>query len=176
MREKLKKKDAMSEHGSDLSFYSAQQNPNTLLLCDPPEDVEEDSPQNDGARKMSLFADATGDRDHDGEDSDRDSRCGSGSCVPGSTKPSSDIVDVPNISRLLRRATSSFLIPLTDQTGSCGNIITGLLSLTVVGSLLGLVMPKNPALPTPLYRMISSIVGYVYFICWSVSFYPQVRT
>lgn len=50
----------------------------------------------------------------------------------------------------------------------------GMLALLVVGSLLGVASHKNPSLPTPWYQYVSAIIGYVYFMCWSVSFYPQV--
>jgi cystinosin len=46
--------------------------------------------------------------------------------------------------------------------------------LAVVGVALGLVLPTNVNLPTPWYRYVSNAVGYWYFSCWSVSFYPQV--
>ena len=69
---------------------------------------------------------------------------------------------------------SSFVIPLTDQTGSPSNIIKGLLSLAILGGLLGIAMPKDENLPTPWYRLVSSIIGYTYFCAWSISFYPQV--
>lgn len=75
---------------------------------------------------------------------------------------------------LLRRVGSSFFIPLTDQTGSPSKIIVGLFSLAIVGSIIGSIMPKDQTLPTPWYRLLSSIIGYTYFCAWSISFYPQV--
>jgi len=44
----------------------------------------------------------------------------------------------------------------------------------VVGASIGLATPKNHALPSPLYRNVSAAIGYIYFLAWSVSFYPQV--
>ena len=64
--------------------------------------------------------------------------------------------------------------PLTDDTGSGWGVLVGLLSLTVVGSCLGLLLPHNQDLPTRWYRSVSSAIGYTYFLSWSVSFYPQV--
>ncbi len=64
----------------------------------------------------------------------------------------------------------------SDQSGSCQNLTTGLSIVFVAGAIIGILMPKNPALPHPLYRVISSIVGYTYFVSWSVSYYPQVIT
>lgn len=37
-----------------------------------------------------------------------------------------------------------------------------------------MVLPVNPNLTEP-YARISNCVGYVYFLAWTVSFYPQVR-
>ncbi|RYG51179.1 hypothetical protein EON67_03905 [archaeon] len=46
----------------------------------------------------------------------------------------------------------------------------------VTGTALGLGLPPNdPKYPDP-WRHISGIVGWVYFMAWSVSFYPQVIT
>lgn len=67
-----------------------------------------------------------------------------------------------------------FLSPLTDETGSGWGVVAGLTTLTIVGTTLGLLLPQNQALPTPWYRAVSSSIGYTYFSCWSVSFYPQV--
>ena len=47
-------------------------------------------------------------------------------------------------------------------------------SLFLIGSTIGLTLPKNKALPTPWYRNLSAAIGYIYFLCWSVSFWPQV--
>lgn len=53
-------------------------------------------------------------------------------------------------------------------------IMRNVLLLLLSGITLGLVMPKNNDLPTPSIRIISSCIGYTYFLSWSVSFYPQV--
>lgn len=68
-------------------------------------------------------------------------------------------------------------VPFTDEEGSCHKIGSGLGSLCVLGTTLGLVMPKNQHLQGewyPWYRVISSVIGYNYFVMWSVCFYPQV--
>ena len=49
-----------------------------------------------------------------------------------------------------------------------------ILILLTCGIILGSILPKNKDLPTPTMRYISSIIGYTYFLCWSISFYPQV--
>lgn len=37
----------------------------------------------------------------------------------------------------------------------------------------GLGLPPNPSLPLP-YGWFSAVVGWAYFACWSISFYPQI--
>jgi len=73
----------------------------------------------------------------------------------------------------LRKTLSLMLSPLVDESGSGWGVVLGLCTLFIVGSCLGLLLPKNDALPTPWYRTLSSCIGYTYFLCWSVSFYPQ---
>jgi hypothetical protein len=51
---------------------------------------------------------------------------------------------------------------------------SGLGSLCIVGTLLGLIMPKNENLHGQWYRFVSSIIGYNYFVLWSICFYPQI--
>jgi cystinosin len=77
--------------------------------------------------------------------------------------------------RSFRRTASLFLSPFTGEEGR-GSVVAGLSLLVAVGSGIGAAVPKNPSLPTLWYRWISSCVGYTYFLCWSVSFYPQVVT
>jgi cystinosin len=74
------------------------------------------------------------------------------------------------------RQVKSILNVYTEQYGSCRNITKGLALLTFFGTIIGLAMPKNPALFTPWYRSLSSIIGYTYFMCWSVGYYPQIVT
>mmetsp|Transcript_13023 Transcript_13023/g.20210 ORF Transcript_13023/g.20210 Transcript_13023/m.20210 type:complete len:349 (-) Transcript_13023:289-1335(-) len=66
------------------------------------------------------------------------------------------------------------LSPLIDESGSGWGVAMGLLMLAVVGAALGLVLPQDDNLPTPWYRTASNMIGYYYFTCWSISFYPQV--
>jgi cystinosin len=75
----------------------------------------------------------------------------------------------------LRRTASLFLSPFTGEEGR-GSVAAGLLLLAAAGSAVGALMPKNSSLPTPWYRWASSCTGYTYFLCWSVSFYPQMLT
>ena len=96
----------------------------------------------------------------------------SGACISPSSVP--EMTPPAPRHPLLRRVGSSFFIPLTDQTGSPLKIIVGLFSLAIVGSTIGSIMPKDQTLPTPWYRLLSSIIGYTYFCAWSISFYPQV--
>ena len=53
-------------------------------------------------------------------------------------------------------------------------IKTKILALILVGTIIGSLVPKNDNLPTPCVRYLSSIIGYTYFLCWSISFYPQL--
>ena len=74
----------------------------------------------------------------------------------------------------ISRRASSFIEPFNDHTGAPKSVIAGLFNLTVVGTIIGVLMPQNETLPTPWYRLLSSITGYCYFIFWCASFYPQV--
>jgi cystinosin len=73
-----------------------------------------------------------------------------------------------------RRTLSLLAAPLVDESGSARSVVAGLCSLFLVGATIGLVSRKNATLPTPWYRWVSAMIGYIYFLCWSVSFYPQV--
>ena len=69
------------------------------------------------------------------------------------------------------------LSPLTDETGDAASVVTGLSTLFFVGGVLGVfIMPHDSHLHPPWYRIISAAIGYIYFLAWSVSFYPQVLT
>jgi cystinosin len=78
-----------------------------------------------------------------------------------------------NNNKRVRRTISLMLSPLTDESGSGWGVVFGLLTLFCVGSILGLILPKNEALPSPVYRTVSSCIGYTYFLAWSTSFWPQ---
>ena len=71
---------------------------------------------------------------------------------------------------------SIFQIYADQSVSSCLNLTKGLSIAASIGIFLGLIIPKNPNLPSPFYRYISSIIGYTYFVAWSVSFYPQIIT
>jgi cystinosin len=75
---------------------------------------------------------------------------------------------------IFRRTLSLLASPLTDDTGSFKSVVAGLFSLFVVGAAIGLGLPKNQSLPSPWYRSVSAVIGWIYFVAWSVSFYPQV--
>eukprot|EP00567_Pseudictyota_dubia_P008595 CAMPEP_0197443548 /NCGR_PEP_ID=MMETSP1175-20131217/9260_1 /TAXON_ID=1003142 /ORGANISM="Triceratium dubium, Strain CCMP147" /LENGTH=420 /DNA_ID=CAMNT_0042974195 /DNA_START=1605 /DNA_END=2867 /DNA_ORIENTATION=- len=171
-----KKKAGMSDD-SDLSFHSAEQN-TPLLQADHSASIatEEDVAPclDDGPEKLSLSA-YQEETSGDGASSTVDKEAPSNDDEDGSANADADGEQrQPKSYRLFHRVGSSFLIPLTDQRGSLSSIALGLFCLALVGTVLGLVMPKESSLPTPVWRTISSIVGYTYFICWSISFYPQV--
>lgn len=56
--------------------------------------------------------------------------------------------------------------------GSRKSVVAGLTTILVIGTIIGLIAPKNLLL-TPPYRSISAAIGYIYFMAWSISFYPQ---
>jgi len=67
-----------------------------------------------------------------------------------------------------------FASPLLDEKGSIASVLAGMFTLSAIGSAIGIVSPKNPSFPTVWYQYTSAMIGYIYFICWSISFYPQV--
>ena len=76
------------------------------------------------------------------------------------------------VSRLYRRFQSTIAHILVDEEGTGWPVVYGLLALLITGSILGAILPKDASLP-PRYRTVSAAIGYTYFMCWSVSFYPQ---
>lgn len=73
-----------------------------------------------------------------------------------------------------RRTLSKLASPLLDESGDGTSVVAGLFSLFLIGTVIGLLMPKNQDLPTEWYRTMSACIGWIYFMCWSISFYPQV--
>mmetsp|Transcript_22113 Transcript_22113/g.65580 ORF Transcript_22113/g.65580 Transcript_22113/m.65580 type:complete len:367 (-) Transcript_22113:1120-2220(-) len=82
--------------------------------------------------------------------------------------------NLTHVRPLLIRFGSSFFEPFRDESGSSQSVRGGLSSIAIAGTILGVFMPKNATLPTPWYRVVSSMLGYTYFLAWSVSFYPQI--
>lgn len=75
---------------------------------------------------------------------------------------------------VLENFREGLIIPFVDVHGH--NICRGLSSLAFVGIILGIILPNDPNLHGrwyPWYRWISSMIGYTYFVLWSVCFYPQ---
>jgi len=84
---------------------------------------------------------------------------------------------IVTINTTLTNFRDNLMLPFCSDETSLPKIGAGLASLSVIGVVLGLVMPKNQALAGkwyPWYRTISSVIGYTYFVLWSVCFYPQV--
>jgi cystinosin len=75
-----------------------------------------------------------------------------------------------------RRTLSLLASPLTDDRGHWHAVTAGLSTMLVAGTALGLALPKNAVFPDVWYRSLSACIGYTYFLCWSVSFYPQIMT
>jgi hypothetical protein len=83
-----------------------------------------------------------------------------------------DTVMIRNRGRLctlVKKEAMLLLDTYTDQSGSFSNLRNGLFIVFFLGTLIGLWMPKNTDLPTPWYRLISSMIGYTYVVSWSVS-------
>jgi len=78
-----------------------------------------------------------------------------------------------DFAKKLQRILSLMASPLTDEVGSTKSVAAGLATIFLAGTFIGLVTPGNPVLSPP-YRSVSAAIGYVYFLAWSVSFYPQV--
>ena len=74
------------------------------------------------------------------------------------------------------RLLSLLAAPVTDDKGQPLAVFMGILTIVVCGTIVGLLLPKNPVLPATWYRSVSAAMGYTYFLAWSVSFYPQVLT
>ena len=94
-------------------------------------------------------------------------------CSETANDPSSPALPTPPSSSP-SPSPSSTTADLDDGSDDAMTVVSRLLLLGVIGSGIGLVLPKNNDLPTPWYRSVSAAIGYTYFLCWSVSFYPQV--
>lgn len=60
-----------------------------------------------------------------------------------------------------------------DTSGSCQNLTKGISLMIIMGAALGMAMPKNDNLSSP-YRYFSSVIGYTYFVAWTICYYPQI--
>ena len=74
----------------------------------------------------------------------------------------------------LKRGLQLLAAPVLDEEGGAISVVAGLFSLFLIGGCIGMILPKNQDLPTPWYQTVSAGIGWIYFLCWSVSFYPQV--
>jgi cystinosin len=88
----------------------------------------------------------------------------------------SDVSTETAISLDFKASLKAILNIYSDQSGSFKNVTTGLSIMFALGTITGILMPKNPDLPHAWYRILSSVIGYIYFVSWSVSFYPQLIT
>jgi len=82
----------------------------------------------------------------------------------------------PAIVLFLKETMKSMLSIFSNQSGSFRNISQGFSIIFLFGTILGIVMPHDEHLPNSWYRLVSSIIGYTYFMSWSVSYYPQIIT
>lgn len=53
------------------------------------------------------------------------------------------------------------------------HVIRGIASVFLLGSVLGLLLPRSSHLRGAWYPIFSNILGYSYFFAWSLSYYPQ---
>lgn len=103
-------------------------------------------------------------------DSSSSSSTASGSSITGASASASAI------SSKVKSNLKAIINIYADQSGSWQSLTKGISIVALIGVILGLIMPKNQQLPSPTYQYVSSIIGYTYFVCWSVSFYPQIIT
>jgi cystinosin len=140
--------------------------------------------ENDEDRALMLGEEEDGDEDFgksDGEEDDDDNR---------SVDTSYSSATAASIMTMTTTATNfrdNLMLPFTDESGSRSSIVRGLTALLVVGAALGLVLKPRTDNATgssdddlgrnpwhPWYPYVSSVIGYCYFVLWSVCFYPQV--
>jgi len=74
----------------------------------------------------------------------------------------------------LEERIKSIISIYADQSGSLRNLCQGFSVILLCGIILGVLMPHDETFPSPWYRSVSSIIGYTYFMSWSVSYYPQI--
>ncbi len=69
---------------------------------------------------------------------------------------------------------SNKIIPNKESQGDQSSFFKWTFALLLGGTAVGIAAPKNPHLPSPMWQLLSSIIGYTYFLAWSASFYPQI--
>ena len=85
------------------------------------------------------------------------------------------VVCSKNLNRCCSGFFHIFQLPFTDHSGNWWDVTKGLFGISIIGTFIGLSMPKSHQFSGDCwYGIFSSVIGYIYFLCWSVSFYPQV--
>ena len=89
-----------------------------------------------------------------------------------------DITD-QNSQHINEAAISTALLSMETNTTSSNKqqrykILRWSFYLVLGGTILGLTLPKNPNIPSQIWQLLSNIIGYTYFLAWSLSFYPQI--
>lgn len=66
-------------------------------------------------------------------------------------------------------------VMLTDDVGSPKSVCLGLNTLFILGVTVAVLFPlrDNTGLKGIIWPILSAIIGYTYFLAWSISFYPQ---
>jgi cystinosin len=98
---------------------------------------------------------------------------------PGATEESTASVPPPHL--LYMRYVRWLAAPFLDEGGSPGAVATGVVTLGVVGTMIGVLATATTNSQSSdfnghIYPYVSSSLGYTYFLMWSISFYPQVLT
>lgn len=79
------------------------------------------------------------------------------------------------LSFFYRRALTPLRNVIVDERGTGWPVVLGLMTLVLMGTLLGAILPGDSDLPSRSgARFFSNAIGYTYFMSWSISFYPQV--
>jgi len=95
---------------------------------------------------------------------------------PKNEKHGCDHGPMSSVMTFLSETTKSVANIYADQSGSLYNLCQGFSILVLAGIALGLLTPNDENLPNEFYRCMSSIIGYIYFVIWSVAYYPQIIT
>ncbi|KAL7451042.1 hypothetical protein ACHAWC_002883 [Mediolabrus comicus] len=75
-----------------------------------------------------------------------------------------------------QKTLSRFKRYISERYDSPCTIILGFLCITALGSILAFIFPSKDQQSTTSWDIVSNILGYTYFLSWTLSFYPQIIT
>ena len=81
-----------------------------------------------------------------------------------------------NSRTLYQKILSRFKRYISERYDSPCAIILGFLCITALGSILAFIFPSKDQQSTTSWDIVSNILGYTYFLSWTLSFYPQIIT